>query len=79
MTKEAYSTKKEAIKLLKKQLIKPVQYKQSISKFDNVDLFVEFGNSEVLSRMNKKITKIKTITIKSVESLENTISLINAS
>ena len=79
VTKEAYSSKKEAIKLLKKQLTKPVKYKQSISKFDDVDLFVEFGNSEVLSRMNKKITKVKTITIKSSESLENTISLINAS
>ncbi len=79
VSKEAYSTKKDAVKLLKKQLTKPVKYKQSISNFDNVDLFIEFGNSEVLSRMNKKITKIKTITIKSIESLENTVSLINAS
>ena len=79
VTKEAYSSKEDAIKLLKKQLTKPVKYKQSISKFDEIDLFVEFGNSEVLSKMNKKITKVKTITIKSVESLENTISLINAS
>jgi [acyl-carrier-protein] S-malonyltransferase len=79
VSKEAYSTKKEAVRLLKKQLTKPVKYKQSISKFDDVDLFVEFGNSEVLAKLNKKITKVKTITIKSVESLENTISLINAS
>ena len=79
VSEEAYSSKEEAIELLKKQLTKPVKYKQSIAKFNNVDLFVEFGNSEVLSRMNKKITKIKTITIKSIESLENTISLINAS
>lgn len=53
---KAYTSKAQALNLLKEQLIKPVLYKQSIQNTQNsVDCFVEFGAS-VLKGLNKKIT-----------------------
>ena len=53
---KAYTSKAQALTLLKEQLIKPVLYKQSIQNTQNsVDCFVEFGAS-VLKGLNKKIT-----------------------
>jgi len=71
-----YNNKKDAIVALKEQLIKPVLYKQSISKFDNIDYFIEFGNSKVLSGMNRKITKTKTLTVNSIDSLNKAIDIL---
>ncbi|MFP4333393.1 MAG: ACP S-malonyltransferase [Campylobacterales bacterium] len=67
-----YSSKSEAISLLKKQLTMPVLYKQSIIEAEALcDAFVEFGSGSVLSGLNKKITKKRTITINSVEAVES--------
>lgn len=53
---KAYTSKAQALTLLKEQLVKPVLYKQSILNIQNsVDCFVEFGAS-VLKGLNKKIT-----------------------
>lgn len=69
VTAEIYSTKFEALKLLKEQLIKPVLYKQSIQNAENsVDCFVEFGAS-VLKGINKKITQKPTFSITNLASL----------
>ena len=76
VSEKAYDDKETAIMLLKKQLVSPVRYKQSISSIKNIDLFIEFGNSEVLGRMNKKITEIKTLSIKSIDTLNTTIEFI---
>lgn len=71
VTTEAYSTKAEAIKLLSAQLTSPVKYKQSISSHENeVDLFIEFGNGIVLKGLNKKITKVPTINVSDMNTLE---------
>ena len=51
------------IKLLSKQLIEPVKYKQSIKNYEeDVDIFVELGG-KVLMGINRKITKKKTIPV----------------
>lgn len=48
-----YTSKEEALELLKAQLISPVLYKQSIKACENeVDYFIEFGAS-VLKGLNK--------------------------
>lgn len=61
-----YTSKSEALNLLKEQLIKPVLYKQSIANSqDSVDCFVEFGAS-VLAGLNKKITPKPTYAISSL-------------
>lgn len=66
-----YSTKNEAILAIKEQLIKPVLYKQSIKSIENsVDGFIEFG-SGILCGINKKITNKPSISIKSLEDIEN--------
>ena len=71
VTAEAYTTKAEAIKLLSAQLTSPVKYKQSISSHENeVDLFIEFGNGIVLKGLNKKITKVPTINVSDMNTLE---------
>ncbi|MDD2887958.1 MAG: ACP S-malonyltransferase [Aliarcobacter sp.] len=71
VTTEAYSTKAEAIKLLSAQLTSPVKYKQSISSHEHeVDLFIEFGNGIVLKGLNKKITKVPTINVSDMNTLE---------
>ena len=65
-----YNTKKEALKLLPYQLVKPVLYKQSIKNYeDEVDGFIEFGG-KVLMGINRKITNKKTIPIVNVKDLE---------
>lgn len=67
---QKYSTKKEALELLSKQLIMPVKYKHSVANFDNeTELYIEFGGS-VLSGMNKKITQKQTFSIANKEGLE---------
>ena len=69
--KKPYSTKNEAILAIKEQLVKPVLYKQSIKSIENsVDGFIEFGSS-VLCGLNKKITNKPSISIKSLEDIEN--------
>ncbi len=71
VTTEAYTTKAEAIKLLSAQLTSPVKYKQSISSHENeVDLFIEFGNGIVLKGLNKKITKVPTVNVSDMNTLE---------
>lgn len=65
-----YDTKKEALTLLKEQLIKPVLYKQSIKNIeDEIDFFIEIG-STVLKGMNKKITQKPTYSIYDISSLD---------
>jgi [acyl-carrier-protein] S-malonyltransferase len=72
VTASVYSTKKEALVLLPKQLISPVLYKQSVLKIsDEIDIFIEFGHSTVLKGLNKKITKTPTINIKDYDSLSS--------
>ena len=78
VTAQRYNTKDEAIKLLKEQLTKPVQYKQSIANHDNeVDLFIEFGGA-VLKGINRKVTKTPTISVTDMKSLESAIEAINS-
>ncbi|HIE35137.1 MAG TPA: ACP S-malonyltransferase [Campylobacterales bacterium] len=65
-----YSTKKEALELLDKQLVEPVLYKQSIKNIENsVDIFIEFGGV-VLKGLNRRITKTPTISITNMSNLE---------
>ncbi|NLK66750.1 MAG: ACP S-malonyltransferase [Campylobacteraceae bacterium] len=69
VTAQVYSSKKDALNLLKEQLTKPVLYKQSIENIDeSVDCYVEFGAS-VLKGINKKITQKPTYSITDVKSL----------
>jgi [acyl-carrier-protein] S-malonyltransferase len=78
VTTNAYSTKDEAIELLSAQLTSPVKYKQSITAHENnVDLFIEFGNGIVLKGLNKKITKIPTINVSDMKSLEAALGELN--
>ena len=78
VTANPYRTKDEAMKLLKEQLIKPVKYKQSISNHDNkVDLFIELGGA-VLKGINRKVTKVPTISVTDMASLEKAIEEIMA-
>ncbi len=74
VTADKYSSKDEAIKLLVEQLIQPVKYKQSIKNFESeVELFLEFGHGGILKGLNKKITKVPTITISDLNSLKEAI------
>jgi [acyl-carrier-protein] S-malonyltransferase len=68
----SYSTKKEAVSLLKDQLVKPVKYKQSILAIaDDVDMAIEFGNGVTLKGLNRRIAKdLKTLNISDMASLE---------
>ena len=60
VTTERYSSKDEAVSLLKDQLIKPVKYKQSIQAIANdVDMAIEFGQGVVLKGLNRRIAKDK--------------------
>jgi [acyl-carrier-protein] S-malonyltransferase len=75
---EAYSTKDEAIELLSAQLTSPVKYKQSILAHEGkVDCFIEFGNGIVLKGLNRKITKIPTLNVSDMKSLESVIGELN--
>ena len=61
---EVYNTKDEAIEFLSSQLIAPVKYKQSIKAHDSkVDLYIEFGNVEVLIGLNKKRSEKQTLNV----------------
>lgn len=74
----AYKTKDEAIELLSAQLTSPVKYKQSILAHENeVDLFIEFGNGIVLKGLNRKITKIPTVNVSDMKTLESVIGELN--
>ncbi len=69
VTAKAYSSKKDAISLLSKQLIKPVLYKQSIESIDDfTDVYIEFGGG-VLKGLNRRITKKSTFSIIDPDSL----------
>lgn len=69
---QPYSTKKEAVALLKDQLVKPVKYKQSILAIaEDVDMAIEFGNGVTLKGLNRRIAKdLKTVNISDMASLE---------
>ncbi|WP_151899924.1 ACP S-malonyltransferase [Sulfurimonas hydrogeniphila] len=72
VTTKPYSTKAEAVDLLKEQLVKPVKYKQSIQAIaPEVDLAIEFGNGVVLKGLNRRIAKeLKTLNISDMASLQ---------
>ena len=72
VTTKAYSTKEEAVALLKEQLVKPVKYKQSILAIANdVDMAIEFGNGVTLKGLNKRIAKeLTTLNVSDMPSLE---------
>lgn len=73
VTAKKYSTKSQALNLLKSQLVKPVLYKQSIKNYENdIDIFIEFG-SNILKGLNKKITQKPTYHISDMLSLEQTL------
>ena len=73
-----YNTKDEAVELLSAQLTNPVKYKQSIKAHENeIDFFIEFGNGSVLKGLNKKITKISTLNISDMATLEAVIGELN--
>ena len=71
VTTKAYSTKADAINLLKDQLIKPVKYKQSILAIaSDLDMAIEFGNGIVLKGLNRRIAKeLKTVNVSDMASL----------
>jgi len=71
VTTDKYSTKDEAVSLLKDQLVKPVKYKQSILKVaPELDMAIEFGNGIVLKGLNRRIAKeLKTLNISDMASL----------
>jgi len=78
VTASAYNTKEEAMKLLKEQLVKPVKYKQSIANYaDDVDLFIELGGA-VLKGINRKVTKVPTVSVTDMKSLEAALEVINS-
>jgi [acyl-carrier-protein] S-malonyltransferase len=68
----SYSTKSEAVSLLKDQLVKPVKYKQSILAITNdIDMAIEFGNGVTLKGLNRRIAKnLKTLNISDMATLE---------
>ena len=72
VTTKPYSTKADAVTLLKDQLVKPVKYKQSILAIaGDVDMAIEFGNGVVLKGLNRRIAKeLKTVNISDMASLE---------
>ena len=72
VTTKAYSTKAEAVSLLKDQLVKPVKYKQSILAIaSDVDMAIEFGNGITLKGLNRRIAKeLKTLNISDMASLD---------
>lgn len=72
VTTKSYSSKSDAIALLKDQLVSPVKYKQSIEAIENdVDVAIEFGNGVVLKGLNRRIGKgLTTLNISDSASLE---------
>jgi len=78
VTSVEYSSKDEAIELLCQQLVSPVKYKHSISANESkVDAFIEFGNGIVLKGLNRKITKVPTLNVSDMKSLEKTLGALN--
>jgi len=79
VTASVYDTKDEAIDLLSKQLVSPVKYKQSISRYvSNIELMIEFGNGAVLKGINRKITKlVRTLNVSDMGTLKETLGIIN--
>ena len=71
VTTKKYSTKEEAVLLLKDQLVKPVKYKQSIlAVAPELDMAIEFGNGITLKGLNRRIVKeLKTLNISDMVSL----------
>lgn len=71
VTTKPYSTKANAIELLKEQLVSPVKYKQSIEAIENdIDMAIEFGNGVVLKGLNRRIGKgLNTLNISDMASL----------
>ena len=77
-TASAYNSKDDAVELLSRQLVGPVKYKHSISaNADSVDMFIEFGNGAVLKGLNRKITKVPTVNVSDMATLEKTLEAIN--
>lgn len=73
VTAKPYSTKKEALELLDRQLVEPVLYKQSVKNIENEsEIFIEFG-ANVLKGLNRRITKKPTLSIVDMKSLENAV------
>lgn len=68
---QRYATKKEAIELLKVQLIQPVKYKQSVEAIaGDVDAMIEFGNGAVLKGLNKRnAPNVETYNVSDMETL----------
>lgn len=65
-----YSSKEEALNLLKAQLVLPVLYKQSIKTIENeTSYFIEFG-SKILQGLNKKITTKPTYSLTNLNEIE---------
>ena len=79
VTTVAYSTKKEAVSLLKDQLVNPVKYKQSILAIaGNVDMAIEFGNGVTLKGLNRRIAKdMTTLNISDMDSLAKVVEEIS--
>jgi len=75
VTTKPYSSKDEAVTLLKEQLVKPVKYKQSILAIaEDVDMAIEFGNGITLKGLNRRIAKsLKTLNISDMASLEKVV------
>ncbi len=77
VTAQKYSSKREALELLPKQLVEPVKYKQSIANIDSeVDCYIEFGHGNVLKGLNRKATKKPHFNVSDMASLEATIKAI---
>jgi len=77
VTANPYKSKNEAIKLLDRQLVEPVRYKQSIKNIEeDVDLFIELGEGNVLKGLNRRITKVPTINVSDMKSLETAMETI---
>ena len=69
VTAKTYTSKTEALELLKLQLTSPVRYQNSVKNYaDEIDCFIEFGAS-VLKGMNKKICDKPTYSITNLSSL----------
>ena len=77
VTADIYSTKKEALDVLSRQLISPVRYKQSILHVEaKTDRFIEFG-ATVLKGLNRRSTKKETLCITDMDSLEKVLSSVS--
>ncbi|MRI58552.1 MAG: [acyl-carrier-protein] S-malonyltransferase [Epsilonproteobacteria bacterium] len=75
VTASAYDTKTLAVDLLDRQLVEPVRYKHSIKNIENdVQVFLEFGEGGVLKGLNRRITKVPTLTISDPRSLDQALS-----